>query len=857
MLQGSLAMPSHTITGYSDALFADYHQLIPWAIYSCRFVPREVAGGYLPALLELVCTHISDDTSRSKLFAEIAALLLIDIEESGAVAHPEVLSSVMSHPYVVSALQIDPTQQQGQQQQSFLRERLMLALCRSVCKLLPVTIAYLLAAVKECGGISTTILQATAVSNTIAEEVDAFGAAPALLAPQTFGDDKFATSNTEGASPMKIPLPRRGVGRYVVFGTQEGKAGEDSSAQRSKGDAESIEQAVTQLDNLIASALFILRSCHKYVCSISIRINLVTHVSRDRCLGWSAVGNASDALQLSYVELVSALADIIAPMHRLVNGKPDLRTPPFIQQATEWAKDTFVDIVSADLNLLENQDKTKSVFPTQNVRMKFLCILSQHAGVMFADPANKVKTISSLLRTVLLRSNERDRYTSVLSNRAAKGYLGGAVSAHPPHPFLSAPLQQDALALLELLAKHQNTIAAEHVLFILYECEALCIAEGTRNHHIICPSLDERLSLAIRRVKLCCPDGKGAAVKRPQTFQMDTLSPQTLQEEEKKKKAKMLSERKISGAFSTYDNSMSDAFTPSKGGRRRGSGTAADDAHPDHHIAAHDIFDSVWRVSVSTEAVSLPTDVEAEYGMFCGEAITSDGMSRSHSSVGGKVRHVCAMDVIAVVDDVLDAHLSVPTASSRVPKNAPAELCGASAVMGRTYEVRECRQWVQLNGSFDLFTVLGAINYCDPVTGNIEVSFRIINSAGFKVPLFSLQLLLGAYAQQGDMDTKSGLTFDTVGQTSRGNVADGVEYFLPGATVERTFNFRVQQFMSAFVVLRVVYPELMPEMDSVEVFSLPMTPSASTQQSGEDGPSKLVLSYYDIIVYLLTCDVIL
>lgn len=549
---------------------------------------------------------------------------------------------------------------------------------------------------------------------------------------------------------------------------------------------------------------------------------------------WPTDGNAGFALQLAYVELISSLSDIITPTHRLVNGQPDMRAPPFIQQALEWAKGPFVDIVAADLALLEAQDKSSAApFPTQNLRMKVLQVVSQYAGVMFVDAPIKVKIIAGLLRSVLLRTRERDRYTSVLSSRTAKGYLGGAVAAHPSHPFLSSPVQHQALCLLELLAKSNPTTAAEQVLYILYECEALCIAEGKRNHHIMCPSLDERLALAVRRVKQCCPDGTGASVSRPKDFQMDAPTPQALKESDlNAKKAKVIADRKKSVAFSTYDNSMADVFTAEK--LRRSSELNDMDDPMQISASGYDIFDSVWRVSVQTDAFSVPLDVDKQYSAFSPQALFGK-VGAIDAEEPGRRRHVCSADIMGIVDDVLDAHLSVPSSLSSFPKNAPRDLFGGAAQLGRTYDVRDCRQWVQLNGSSDLFTVLGAVSCCDPVTGNVEVMFRVINSAGFKVPIFSLQLLLGSYEQMGFHGEDEAVTFDTVNQTARGGTAEGVEYFLPGAMVERTFNFRIQKFTAAYVVLRVVYPELMAEIDCVEAFAVPTAITASSQTAENSG----------------------
>ena len=504
----------------------------------------------------------------------------------------------------------------------------------------------------------------------------------------------------------------------------------------------------------------------------------------------------------------------------------DPRAPSFLQDVVAWTQSSFVDIVSADLTLLEAQDKANSPYPTQNVRMKFLLVLAQHAGVLFPDTAIKVKAISNLLRAILLRSKERERYMSTVSTRAARGYLGGAVAAHPTHPFLFAPVQQHALELLEILARQHSTLAAEHVLYILYECEALCVAEGKRNHHIVCPSMEERLSLAIRRVRQCCPDGSGSAVRRPKSFHMETVLPQALLKEDNTKTSKLISERKASVAYSNYDNSMSDAFAPGNR-QRRVSGNAQLDLHGSGE--GHALLNAIWRQRIDVDSFSLPVDVQNEYGAFSLHALSGLVQAGAKADEIGKPS-ISSADVMAVIDDVLDAHMSVPM-STKLPSTAPADLEETSSVISRIHEIRDCRQWVQLNGSCDMFSVLGAVTCCDPITRCVDVCFRIVNSSGFKVPIFALQLLLGAHEQPDGKELV--MSFETEGHSPRsGGTASGVEYFLPGAIVERTFNFSVRRLGALFAVLRIVYQELLPDIDMVEVFRF--APSGQTRQHNHD-----------------------
>lgn len=243
-------MPHCSTIDENGDLFADYYALVPWALFTCRFVSRKTMGDYLPTIIEEICVQIKDDVSRSKLLAEVAALLLIDVEETGGVAHPEVLYSVLGNSFVVSCLQADPPSAPSIQHH-FLRERLLLALCRLSVKLLPVVIAYVLSAVQQSGAGGGSMLLA---STGPAIVHDAFGSAPDMLIASG-SNGNGGVSSPENPVSKPLPLPHSGVGRYTVFGGEEEEA----------GDAESVILAMGRLENLIASTLFILRSCHKCV----------------------------------------------------------------------------------------------------------------------------------------------------------------------------------------------------------------------------------------------------------------------------------------------------------------------------------------------------------------------------------------------------------------------------------------------------------------------------------------------------------------------------------------------------------------------------------------------------------------
>lgn len=227
---------------------ASYEHLIPWSLIACRHSPRTTIAEFLPLLLTHICTHIRDDTSRSKLFSEAAVLLLIDVEGGGHIAHPEALHSLLSHPQITAAFLVDPVSKtpgggaEGQGT-SCLRERLTLSLCRAIVKLLPNTLAYV---IESSSGSASNVVQSL----------------------QANGSSKRPN---EAPSERKQKPPFGGIGCYAeLFNStvrssdmqhvSEGSDAIDNSSQSySRNDGKAFEQ----LDNLIACAMFVLRSSHK------------------------------------------------------------------------------------------------------------------------------------------------------------------------------------------------------------------------------------------------------------------------------------------------------------------------------------------------------------------------------------------------------------------------------------------------------------------------------------------------------------------------------------------------------------------------------------------------------------------
>jgi hypothetical protein len=220
-----------------DPIF--YLELIPWTLYACRFISRSLLSEYLPHFLSFICRYIPEDISRTKLISECAILLLVNVESDGCIAHPEALFQTLGHPAISSLFHLESGAADHSSSSSHcFRERFVASLCRAIVKLIPVTIAYVLATDGTVKNI---------------DEADTFGDS---LVPLT-------SAPTNSASQMNRK-PYQGVGCYAELCGETLRSSDAKGASSSEGSySTSAELALQQLDNLVASALFVLRSSHK------------------------------------------------------------------------------------------------------------------------------------------------------------------------------------------------------------------------------------------------------------------------------------------------------------------------------------------------------------------------------------------------------------------------------------------------------------------------------------------------------------------------------------------------------------------------------------------------------------------
>lgn len=241
-------------------------------------------------------------------------------------------------------------------------------------------------------------------------------------------------------------------------------------------------------------------------------------------------------------------------------------------------------------------------------------------------------------------------------------------------------------------------------------------------------------------------------------------------------------------------------------------------------------------------------DAGLEFGVFSLAALDlanqrsgSAAQKYDDSSLERGARISCA-ELLCLVDDVQSAFLSPWPPQYRSPTSHTqsrtddtgsyqAELaflqnsggCGSSTTGN---------EWVRLTGSADPVVLLACYGLDD--TNIMHVHTRVINSSGFRIPYFSLQMFLkyrgDGFAKTGPgpvsndanvrLPDADGSILDVVHLTDREIVIAGDEFFLPNALVEKEFQFKLLRFCSVDVVFRIIFSDLQSE-DISNMFTVP------------------------------------
>jgi hypothetical protein len=252
------------------------------------------------------------------------------------------------------------------------------------------------------------------------------------------------------------------------------------------------------------------------------------------------------------------------------------------------------------------------------------------------------------------------------------------------------------------------------------------------------------------------------------------------------------------------------------------------------------------------------------------------GDSGGADSVGSRIS--CA-ELTCIVDDVQTAFLSpVPagfaagtasnnksncTALTHGGKNASGST-GSGAVDELLDQLEYLRSagggpgspsWVRLTGSGDPLVLL-ASSHCDDCNV-VHVRVRVTNCSGFKIPYFSLQMLLkysgdgfadpthnrnsrnqGVISSSSNRNNLNSNGLSAVMVTDQQMVLAGDEFFAPNATIEKVFSFRLLAFDAVDVQFRVIYSDLQSE-DRSNVFTIPNNnPDAAADGQGASQSGK-------------------
>lgn len=217
---------------------------------ACKYVSRSILIEYLPYILSDICCYIKDEIARTKLITEVVVLLLINVSSDGSIAHPEVLFQTLSHPVISGLLTLDSGNSLDNiSHVHCFRERFIASLCRGITKLLPITVAYVLAANNQ------------------------------QQQPPLTSFTPSSNNNNNNNNNLTNRLPYNGVGCYaelcnstlrsttnykdILNIIDELHLTKTSQSPSTTSSSSSLDLALQQLDNLIASSLFVLRSSHR------------------------------------------------------------------------------------------------------------------------------------------------------------------------------------------------------------------------------------------------------------------------------------------------------------------------------------------------------------------------------------------------------------------------------------------------------------------------------------------------------------------------------------------------------------------------------------------------------------------
>lgn len=166
------------------------------------------------------------------------------------------------------------------------------------------------------------------------------------------------------------------------------------------------------------------------------------------------------------------------------------------------------------------------------------------------------------------------------------------------------------------------------------------------------------------------------------------------------------------------------------------------------------IVDDILRLvpnSISSDTencLAADTSLYDASGLSAFGAFSASARRQAVEATGVSSQCVCTADILALVNDVIDSHLCCPSPSLPAAKNSNSYASRLQTWSRDVYSLVDDLSWECISGASDILTVLAATSF-SLLEQEVTVSVRVINSAMFKIPTFSLQVCLQADGSGG------------------------------------------------------------------------------------------------------------
>lgn len=490
-----------------------------------------------------------------------------------------------------------------------------------------------------------------------------------------------------------------------------------------------------------------------------------------------------------------------------------------------------------------------------SVKIEICSILAQMMSFLYG-PANQSvlergNDLIKLLRAELFQEEVKDRFrTDVLQNAVSKGLLGSpTLSGEANRSTVNVEMQLQAISCLELLALH-NKLLIQPVLKLLTEFNSLSEITALAPVISAIPNYSSYQSGLTSRGRMA-----GWNVASNSVFQRSILAiqrisslpvPSSLRGENRysdiksgSKSVPSLNRGVTSDMIDAFgrDRYISDGvdfFSPLSVDSKKRVNEAADEGrvlgYLDGSIVAKLESNLTGSLSVGKAIFKWPyvpgyaaisSDSGAQFSFF--------SFHNAHAETLGVGACCSIADVIGIFDDVFNGHLLRPENSSNdacfsinryladVLFVSPDQADLSRALRNRTRGQLRLSPWRVLSGSSEPLTLIGQCSV-NPFSRIADVKVVAINSSGFKIPYFSIEVILSRPRPAGDavatLLTKHAPLTDVCATLifNETNLAPGCEYLLPGALVERSWQINLLSNHSSIdVTFRVNYTDLIPE----------------------------------------------